>query len=310
MAFWDAYWKSLKPLAVEEPIDVYVHRPLAYLVARAALPTPISPNLITLVSIAFGVAGGICVFQDFPGHLWFAGAGIFLSAVFDCADGQLARLRGTSSALGRMLDGCADLVVSSVIVAGGTYLVWSKYSSPAWLGAAAVLMCVLTILTGSFHTSMYDHHKNLYLRFTHPSYREGEDYESALARYRARGTSDPLWLRLAWRTYLFYIRSQLDYTRGFDPHTWLTGAEAREYEPRRAEVYRKHAGSLMRLWRTFFGFGSLVFGISVSVAFDVVEYYMLFRLVLLNALFYGYMRPSQRAASRRIRAELAGLTAA
>ena len=50
--FWSGYWQSLKSLDVEEPIDLYVHRPLAYLLARALLPTPVSPNLVTLGPMA------------------------------------------------------------------------------------------------------------------------------------------------------------------------------------------------------------------------------------------------------------------
>ncbi|HEX7450981.1 MAG TPA: hypothetical protein VF294_01775, partial [Polyangiaceae bacterium] len=37
--FWDAYFRSLKPLEVEEPIDVWVHRPPAYVLARILMPT-------------------------------------------------------------------------------------------------------------------------------------------------------------------------------------------------------------------------------------------------------------------------------
>src|SRR6185369_12634632 len=51
MGFWSGYWSSLKPLEVEEPIDVYVHRPLAYVLARASFHLPISPDFITLLSI-------------------------------------------------------------------------------------------------------------------------------------------------------------------------------------------------------------------------------------------------------------------
>jgi hypothetical protein len=305
MAFWDAYFRSLKPLEVEEPIDVWVHRPIAYLLARAALPTPISPNLITLGSIALGVTGGALVLQSFPGHLLLAGAAIFFSAVFDCADGQLARLRGTSSAFGRVLDGCADLVVSIVVVAGGTYLVWSKHQVPLFHGLLAIALCAVTIVTSSFHTSLYDHYKNLFLKLTHPSYREGDDYETALARYERLGPSDPLWIRMAFRLYVFYTRSQRGVIERFDPFTQPRLSALPEHDAARASIYRLHAGGLMRLWRSFFGFGSLVFGISVSVAFDVVDYYMVLRLVGLNALFYGYLRPAQRAASRAAFEEMA-----
>src|SRR5262245_36186141 len=119
MSFREGYLKSLKPLEVEEPIDVWVHRPLAYLVARAAYPTPITPNMITFCSIVFGLLAGICLIVDFEHHLQWAGACIFASAITDCADGQLARMRQSFSAFGRALDGAADLVVAIVSVCGG-----------------------------------------------------------------------------------------------------------------------------------------------------------------------------------------------
>jgi len=98
-------------------VDVWIHRPLAYVLAKALYPTPVSPNLVTLISILFGIAGGACFLASFPYHMLLGGLAIFTSAVFDCADGQLARMRGTSSAFGRMLDGVADLVVSVAAVA-------------------------------------------------------------------------------------------------------------------------------------------------------------------------------------------------
>ena len=60
----------------------------------------------------------------------------------------------------------------------------------------------------------------------------------------------------------------------------------------------------MRMWRTWFGFGSLVLGLALFIGLGVPEYYLLFRLIALNGLFYGYMRPAQQAASRRAFAEL------
>jgi phosphatidylglycerophosphate synthase len=295
--FWAGYWKSLKPLEVEEPIDVWVHRPLAYVLARALLPTPVSPNLVTLISIAFGIATGLAMVLDFPGHLPVAGLCLFLSAVFDCADGQLARMRGTSSALGRMLDGVADLVVAIAAVGGSIWIIWSKHHEPVWLGVVVLGLCVTTAVTGSFHTGMYDHFKNVFLRMTSARYTEGESYARALERYRKGQDRHALGARLAWPVYLFYVKSQEQVVRGFDPVTPTRFELLPGYDAERAEIYRAEAGHLMRLWRNWFGFGSLVFGIAVCVALDVIEWYMLARLIGLNALFYGYMRPAQRRAS-------------
>ena len=298
--FWAGYWKSLKPLEVEEPIDVWVHRPLAYVLAKALLPTPVSPNLVTLISIAFGIATGLAMVLDFPGHLPVAGLCLFLSAVFDCADGQLARMRGTSSAFGRMLDGVADLVVAVSAVGGSIYVVWTKYNEPTWLGFVAIVLCAVTAVTGSFHTGMYDHFKNVYLKLTSERFREGESYEQALERFEARQNRDTLWARIAWPVYLFYTREQAGYVRRFDPYTTARLELLPDYDPERADLYKAHAASLMKIWRGWFGFGSLVFGISVAALFNVIEWYMLARLIGMNAVFYGYMRPAQRRASREV----------
>src|SRR5258706_12138957 len=88
--FWAAYWKSLKPLAVEEPIDVWVHRPLAYVLARLLFSTRVSPNQVTMLSIVFGLIGGVSLFVSFSHHMLIGGLAIFLFAIFDCAAGQLA----------------------------------------------------------------------------------------------------------------------------------------------------------------------------------------------------------------------------
>jgi phosphatidylglycerophosphate synthase len=303
--FWAGYFKSLKPLEVEEPIDVWVHRPLAYLIARALLPTPVSPNLVTVWSILCGLGSGALIFFGKSSyHLPLAGLLLFLSAVLDCADGQLARLRKSSSPLGRMLDGVADLIVSTVVVLGGAFLVLRKYQEPSWLLLPVGALVLTTIVTSSFHTSMYDHYKNVYLRLTHESYREGEDLETAEQRYATSAASDPLWLRACWGIYFFYLRSQMAYVHGFDPFTKTRLADFPPSGPNSASIYRRHAAGLMRLWRGYLGFGSLIFGLSVSIGFDVAEYYMVLRLVLLNALFYGHLRPAQRRASERAFAEL------
>jgi phosphatidylglycerophosphate synthase len=309
VTLWESYKQTLKPLDVEEPIDLWVHRPLAYLIARAAFPTPITPNIITIGSICLGVSAAVCMVREFPHHLQFAGLLLFCSAVFDCADGQLARMRKTSSAFGRMLDGLADLVVSIGAVVGSTYIVWQRFRDPWWQGLIAVALCVVTTVTGSFHTSTYDHYKNLFIRLTHPSYREGEGYESARERYRAARERSSILVRGAWSIYLFYVKSQHDYVLAFDPNTRYELGALPPYDPERAAIYRRHAEPLMRIWRRWFGFGSLVFGISVTMALGAIQYYMLLRLLLLNALFYGYMRPRQRKASVAAFAALAALDA-
>ena len=99
---------SHKGRAVEEWVDLHFFRPIGIRIARALLPTGISADQVTLWSLVIGlVAGHLFAYQD-P---WTNVIGFVLfivSDIFDSADGQLARLRGTSTRLGRVLDGASD----------------------------------------------------------------------------------------------------------------------------------------------------------------------------------------------------------
>lgn len=304
MTFWSEYWSSLKSRDVEEPIDVWVHRPLAWIVTKALQPTPVTPNQVTLMSIAFGVAAGVWLTGESAHRLQIGAACVFLSAVFDCADGQLARLRGTSSALGRMLDGMADLVTMSVIVVGAITWLHRKHAGDPlwhawWLGLA-----VTTVYTSSFHTVSYDHYKNVFSKFTVPTFRDAEDWDEARARFSERWRTDPWYARPAWPVYLFYVRTQFAYIHGADPYTPTKLRALPPYSAENAAIYRKHCEPCMRVWRTWFGFGALVFGVSLAIGFDAIEAYCLLRCIGQNAAFYLWLRPKQRAASRAALEEL------
>jgi CDP-alcohol phosphatidyltransferase-like enzyme len=99
-----------KGAAVEEWVDLQFFRPMGIRIARALEPTGISADQVTLWSILIGVVGGHLFLYRDP---WVNAIGLILfilSDVFDSADGQLARLRGISTRLGRTLDGLGDHV--------------------------------------------------------------------------------------------------------------------------------------------------------------------------------------------------------
>ena len=309
MGFWSDYRKSLKPLTVEEPIDVWLHRPLGYVVAKASFPVRfVSPNLLTLVSILLGLGTGALIFLDVPWHMQLAGLCLFGATIFDCSDGQLARMRGTSSAFGRMLDGCADIVVTLGAVVPAGYVVWRQWSDPWWAGVLAIITVVVTVVTGAFHTQAYDYYKNLFLHMTEPSRAEGETYATAKARYERKKQAGELGLigRITFPVYLFQIKGQRDVVSGYDPYLGdLTKVPS--YSARNSEIFVRNNAGVMRVWRGWFGFGSLMFGLAVALVLNLLDWYIALRVVLLNALFYGYLVPAQRRASKRTVEEIAAL---
>ncbi len=302
--FWSGYWQSLKSLDVEEPIDVYVHRPLAYLLARALLPTPVSPNLVTIASMVIGVYGAYLIVADTPHHFQWAALCAFLSTVFDCADGQLARLRKTSSVIGRMLDGSADVVVSGSILAAGGYYLFEKYGAIApGLGWAAVLFTVVAGVATSIQTTLFDHYKTVFMKLAVPGFKEAESYPEARRRYEAQTSFTPV-TRVAWLLYLQFVGNQSRTVRKFDPHTVTEFSILGDYDPARAQIYREHVAPVMKTWRRWFGYGSLMIGITLALALELPEYYLLARLTIYGAVFYGPLMLRQRRASERAFAAL------
>ena len=301
--FWSGYWRSLKSLDVEEPVDVYVHRPLAYLLARALLPTPISPNLVTIASMIVGVYAAVLIVMDTPYHFQWAALCAFLSTVFDCADGQLARMRKTSSVIGRMLDGTADVIVTAAILVGGGYHIVEKYGTTTGLAVAGVLFTVVSGVATSIQTTLFDHYKTVFMKLGVPGFKEAESYPEARRRYQAQ-TNFTLVSRLAWALYLQFIGNQSKTVRKFDPHTVTEFSILGEYDPGRAAIYRQHAAEVMGTWRRWFGYGSLMMGITLALAFEVPEYYLLLRLTLYGLVFYGPLMRRQRRASQQAFAAL------
>src|SRR5260370_2671925 len=90
---------------VEEWVDLHFFRPVGIRIARALQPTGISADQVTLWSLVTGlVAGHLFAYTD----RWMNLTGfalLIVSDIFDSADGQLARLRGTSTRFARALDG-------------------------------------------------------------------------------------------------------------------------------------------------------------------------------------------------------------
>ncbi|HTX19389.1 MAG TPA: CDP-alcohol phosphatidyltransferase family protein, partial [Bacteroidota bacterium] len=110
MILVDEYKHSLKNADIEEYVDLLVFRPLAFLFVKAIYVTELTPNQITLLSMVVGVGSGICF--GLGGRATMVAGGILLgiATVFDCADGQLARLKKNGTHFGRILDGVSDYV--------------------------------------------------------------------------------------------------------------------------------------------------------------------------------------------------------
>lgn len=109
---------SFKSNDTEEWLDVHFTRPIGLLFALLWNRLGVHPNAITILSIFLGVAAGcMFYFSDLQSNL--IGVGLLMLANFcDSTDGQMARLTGKHTDIGRMLDGLSsDLWFSAIYIA-------------------------------------------------------------------------------------------------------------------------------------------------------------------------------------------------
>src|SRR2546422_616872 len=150
---------SHKGPAVEEWLDLRFFRPLGIRIARALLPTRVSPHEVTLWSLVIGlVAGHLFAYQDRWTDL--IGFGLFIvSDIFDSADGQLARLRGTSTRFGRALDGISDNLRFINLYVHLAY----RLIHAGWWWPGAVLLVALAGLAHAYQSAAVDFVRNAFL---------------------------------------------------------------------------------------------------------------------------------------------------
>jgi phosphatidylglycerophosphate synthase len=119
----------------------HVDRKISLAISRRLAATRVTPNEMTFVSVALGLAGAVFFLSARPA-LELAGALLFLAhSIVDGCDGELARLKFQESRLGGALDFWGDNVVHSAVF-GAIAVGWSRVSGSAWplaLGAGAIL---------------------------------------------------------------------------------------------------------------------------------------------------------------------------
>ena len=128
----DAYRRTRKPKDILW--NRYVARPLAAVVIVPLARTRVTPNQVTLATLVVFLAGAALMAVGRGWGALVAGAAILeISYVLDCADGQLARLKGTSSPVGAHLDFLMDELKAFTLVAAVAIRLWQPAHDWRWL---------------------------------------------------------------------------------------------------------------------------------------------------------------------------------
>jgi hypothetical protein len=192
---------------VEEWIDLHFFRPIGIRLARGLEPTRVSPDQVTLWSLIVGLAAGHCFVYTNP-WINLLGFGLFIvSDLFDSADGQLARLRGTSTPFGRILDGLSDNARFANLY---IHVVVRLVHHDSWSLWGALALAVLAGVSHSWQSAAIDCIRHAYLELGAGVGSElelPEDLKKPNGAPRSRGTG--AFGRLARTFYRAYVKRQL-----------------------------------------------------------------------------------------------------
>ena len=237
MSLWADYRRTLKMIEVEEIFDLVLYRPLAFVCVQILAPTDITPNQVTFAALVMGIAAGCCYAAGTPGAFLAGAACYLLFNVFDCTDGQLARLKKTGTHSGRIIDGIADYIAGIAAFAGVGIGFASKSGHAALWWTRLVVAGASTVL----QSALVDYYRSRYLDYVLQRKNTfTEDLEDFRREYESMEGERGKWFdRTVIRIYLRYLR--------------LQGSLADRKGPAKIfattpDEYRRRNRLLLRLW--------------------------------------------------------------
>jgi hypothetical protein len=274
---------AFKAVEIEELADVYFFRPLGALVALGARGVGMTPAGVTIVGALIGMAAGALLYDERLGFLAFAL--LILHSIFDSADGQLARMTGRVTEMGRVLDAMGGYVTHvAIFLAIGANLLHR-----GWSLSILVWMLLAGIAT-ALHAQMYVYHREAYVAIV---------TKGLMPETQSPGVP-PLIGGLV-RAY-FSVQRWFVGLHGKVEATLAARAEAGHVREGDRARYRKAFYPLVRGWN-FLGDNTRFFAIGILVCLHRLDLFFAFVLIVMNlALLFLWLW--QRQADQKFLASL------
>lgn len=292
---------TYKSKDTEEWLDIKFYRPVGYRFALLFDRFNIHPNIITIISIVFGVLAAICFYDT--SITWNAsGIGLLILAnILDSADGQLARITGKKTLWGRILDGFAgDIWFFSIYFFIGLRL--TPQSMPLgiehnWGIWIWLLMFLSGIISHKDQAGLADYYRNVYM-FFHNDKSELTDSEELNSEQ-----SNTPWRKWFWKIWLFFYQRYTLRQESCTPEFQLLRRKFKEtYDDKIpssvSSEFCRRTFHLLK-WTNILTFNTRAIVISLSLLIDMPWIYFIFELTVLNVIYF-YMKSSHEKACQSI----------
>ncbi|MBQ1199477.1 MAG: CDP-alcohol phosphatidyltransferase family protein [Bacteroidaceae bacterium] len=303
MSLIDNVRATLKSQDTEGPFELYMTRTPGYLWACLFKWLGVHPVAVTLMSIVIGAASGWFFYSEDLG-MNLIGMGLLVWANwYDCADGQLARMTGKRTLIGRILDGfCGDVWFFFIYLflclrMQGENIPFTNVQWGIWiwlLGAWAGLRC------HGRQCAIGDYYRNIHLYFLLGAGRAELDSEAKIKEEM----NSMKWMSKDWfhKLYLYfyarYTGSQEAQVKSF--HTMMKGLEAKygtEIPLDVREDFCRESRPQMPL-TNIITFDTRVIVLFLCIGFGIPWLYFIFESTVLEAIRFHMIERHERLCER------------
>lgn len=276
---------TFKSRDTEEILDVLFYRPIGYIFALASKSVGLTPNIVTFISILFGVTAGHLFFYP---NLTLNLIGVLLLIIaeaLDSADGQLARMTNNKSRYGRIFDGVAgNLMFISIyihlsiryIIEGGT----------PWI----FLIAIISGLSHSFQSAMSDYYRNFYLFFILGENKGGiDELEDIKKNYSQLSWSKNIIQKTLLRLYINYTVQQKALSKSVLELFRFVNNNFQGVVPIWLQKEYRAVNKPMLKYGNILTTNTRMMVLFLSLFFGNVLHYFLFELIVLNLLLVYFV---------------------
>lgn len=309
MTFSEMLHVSFKSNDTEEWLDVHFTRPIGLVFALGWMKMNVHPNVVTIISIFLGVAAGVMFYYPDLTHNIIGVALLMLANFCDSTDGQMARLTGKKTLLGRVLDGFAGDIWFFAVYAAICLRLWPTPipgTDIAWGLGIWALCAVAGFMCHSPQASLSDYYRQIHLWMLKG--KEGselDNYRQQRAIYEGIPNDWPLFKMLFNKAFYFnyanYCRSQERRTPKFQKlyASLLERYGSAEHLPYNLRSEFLDGSRPLMKYTNILSFNTRAICLYIACLVNMPWIYPLFEILVLTGL-YVHMRKSHEALSELI----------
>ncbi len=286
---------TFKSQDTEEWLDIHFTRPIGLWWAGLFNRFDVHPNVVTVLSIFLGAAAGVMFYYPDMVHTLVGIALLMWANFYDSADGQLARMTGKKTRLGRILDGFAgDVWFVSIYVCICLRLM------PVWGWWIWLLGSVAGFLCHTKQCQLADYYRNIHLYFIKG--RLGSELDNS-RKVRTDYQTAEFGKTPVWKTFLFFYVRYTEAQEKMTPAFQQFYARVRELYGENIpqtlrDEFRRGSLPLMK-YTNILTFNTRAIVLYVSLLIGEPWLYFVFEATVLTALFL-YMRYKHENLCRRL----------